>query len=582
MSRVYGESMAPPVERGSDDEVRFARSIGSRRSSGVRGHVVLAVVAGLVVVAIGVAGPRGDGGPPTDTSGLVPGPSGETVPPGTPVASPSSLPVPTPYRPPATPLPRVEAFAERGIADPFPVVEVTQGVLDPATGRFRHLSADFVDGAFVPDDAGGTVCICRTRPGDLDEEIERLFVVRWDATGTELERVPLADIRADRPRLDAWRSIVLDIALTIDRRTVLVASATLAGDRWISSVDAYDIATAAPLWSRRLADRPLAGASSPDRGRIVASVSARISPDGDLASVSVIDGFFDAVGTPSWHRSVWRIPLADGIAGDPSLVVDEAQPADAWCQGESYATADRSLSVCAAWSRAGRVSTVVRLASGDGTIMRDVPIGGHGIAFAPGLIDATAGALYLWDPTRHTLVRVDLATGDGRVVVHGSPRGRPVPGSAAGGGTAGLDLALGDGLVTWVPLSSPLETWIQTPLVGSRDGRYLYAAGLDMREEGLRTAIARSTGIWVFEAATLELVRIIPPAATHDALSLTADGRYLLALGVAGLDEDGRPSDWATSVSIFDARTGALLQRFGDPAPQPYHGVSLVWPPPFD
>ncbi len=547
----------------------------------------IVAAAAVMVVGVGLFGPQSDGRPIVDLSGLLPRPSVEAR------ASPSPRQTPAPTPPPGTPLPALTVFEPGAPTSPIPIMSGTRALLDPLTGQVRRLSEDFQVGLFVDDGAGGTLCICRASPWLAGREVATMVAVRWSSDGAEIGRQTLVEYMASQAPEYLGTAIIVDAALTRDRSAAIIATAALDGTTWTYRVEAFAVATGERLWAEQLAERPAIelpvatpspapstpasptpgngpGYVVPDGARMIAGVSVRLSPTEDIVALTVIDGILEQETIAEWHRSSWRLPLEGARAGSLLQVGDEPVAFNVWCQGEGFTSADRYVSVCATWSPSGSVSTFVRLALSDGTLIRDVPISDSGAAFGPPLVDAEAGVLYLWDPSARTIARVDLRSGETNAATFGSGFG------TGGGYGSGDPLPVLDRRTTWIGLQSALEWWVQTPLVGSTDGAYLYATSLDWDETSGQPS---STGIWVFDSATLDVVRIIPSAAIHDSISMTADGRHLLATGIPGLDEMGRASDWGQSLSIFDARDGRLLERLGDLGSP---DVSLVWPPPTD
>ncbi|MEK6721288.1 MAG: hypothetical protein AABZ33_11555 [Chloroflexota bacterium] len=583
------ESRFEPTSESGTDEVRFsASSVGGQGRRGGPLVTFIVAAAAVTVVGIGLFGPQSDGRPTVDLTGLLPRPS------VTPTASPSPRLTPTPTPPPGTPLPALTVFESGGPTSLIPVMSGTRALLDPLSGEVRRLSGDFQAGLFVNDGAGGTLCICRGSPWLEGREVATMVAVRWSSDGTEVGRHTLVEYTASAAPDYLGAAMIVDAALTRDRSTAILATAALDGDMWTYRVEAFAVATGERLWAELLAERlafelPVAtpspapsapanptprsepGYVAPDGARMIAGVSVRLSPTDDIVALTVIDGVLGQEVVAEWHRSSWRIALENAGRGALTRVEDVLVLASTWCQGEGFATTDRYVSVCATWSPSGAMSTFVRLARPDGSLIRDIPISDASTGFGPPLVDADAGVLYLWDPEARTLARVDLRSGETNAATFGSGFG------TGGGYGSGDPLPVLDRRTTWIGLQSALEWWVQTPLVGSSDGAYLYATSLDWDET---SGPPSSTGIWVFDSATLDVVRIIPSAATHDSISMTADGRHLLATGIAGLDEMGRASDWGQSLSIFDALDGRLLERLGDLRSGDGLGVSLVWPPP--
>ena len=69
---------------------------------------------------------------------------------------------------------------------------------------------------------------------------------------------------------------------------------------------------------------------------------------------------------------------------------------------------------------------------------------------------------------------------------------------------------------------------------------------------------AGSTGVWVFDASSLQAVAHWAPVADYVSLTLNRDGSLLLVAGMPGADAAGNSNDQAASVTIYDAATGAV------------------------
>jgi hypothetical protein len=70
--------------------------------------------------------------------------------------------------------------------------------------------------------------------------------------------------------------------------------------------------------------------------------------------------------------------------------------------------------------------------------------------------------------------------------------------------------------------------------------------------------IEGSAGVFVFEAARLELIATYPPTADFVSLAIGADGRFLYAAGLPGVDALGkRRGDQGASLTVFDTADGS-------------------------
>lgn len=548
-----------------------------RRSTRMR----LALVAGLavVVVVVGIIGPSAVGTPLIDLSGLLRRP-----PAATPTATAGRTTPPT-----ATPLPRYEVFGAGGPVASIPVLTSTYALLDPLTGAISPLSADLAAGLFVGDGAGGMLCICTPWSADVERTTTRVMVISWNAEHVETGRRLVTEfaVETDGP---ARIGMSLGRAFTRDRAVALVASAQTEDRMWVYRLQAFDVATGERRWSIDLDRRPLREPpASPDVRETPRAgpdeeppIGARIGSDlrvdtalsDDAVRVVATDAIHTGLGAFRIARSSWHIPLEAGRPGPSVLLGTEAMSMSTACH-EGFATAQDHVSICTTVAGPAEHATVVRIDDVDGTQRHRAVLRDLGRDLGPSLIDADARRLYLWDPATHVLVAIDLATGQSRLSswhIDGDGGIDPPP--------ADRDVTLGSTRTSWTTVETSPGWWREPRLVGSADGRHLYAVAWLLGPVPTEPASIRSTGVFVIDARTLELIRVIPPAATHDAVSLTADGRFLLATGARGYDAGGRVSTWPRSLSIFDAQDGRLLVLVSRSDTE--DGIRLVWPPPVE
>ncbi|HEY8198460.1 MAG TPA: hypothetical protein VIF44_01715, partial [Candidatus Limnocylindrales bacterium] len=107
--------------------------------------------------------------------------------------------------------------------------------------------------------------------------------------------------------------------------------------------------------------------------------------------------------------------------------------------------------------------------------------------------------------------------------------------------------------------------------VGSQDGQLLFAIGRGPEPDS-------SSGVWVFDARTLELLERWPAKASYASLAVLDGGRFMAAIGSPGVDESGGRARWGTSMTVHDILTGLPVVRIGDLAPGEH--VTVPWPLP--
>ena len=266
------------------------------------------------------------------------------------------------------------------------------------------------------------------------------------------------------------------------------------------------------------------------------------APDGESVLVTVSRS--EVRGDQWLSRNVeWFVPIRDGTSGEPMPLPTEASLVpERWCMGRpTFVDADLVVQVCgpAATPPVGDSFWSIRRLTTAGASLGDWPIGAasaDGSATTP-LVDPGRRSVYLWDAFRHRISRVDIDTGrasegiveDLSVIGDREPSGRG-----------------------WFG--------IEPGLVRSADGTRLYVAGVTA---GTGNA-AKSTGIWVFDADSLELLDHWEPRALLTSLAVSADGRFVYAAGAAGYDADGNENQqWRASLTVYNATTGEIAVLYG-------------------
>jgi hypothetical protein len=194
-------------------------------------------------------------------------------------------------------------------------------------------------------------------------------------------------------------------------------------------------------------------------------------------------------------------------------------------------------------STAGSSSTVVRRLARDGSLLGDTRVMGRpGIEGDMTALSADGSHLYVWNPATATLTRVDLATGE-------TATGQaPIPAATTRGPLA----ALGD----WLAPTAAAKSFLQGALVVSPDGSKVYAIGVSTGATDREPT--GSSGVFVFDAVTMASVDQWEPTADFVSLALSADGRFVYAAGMPGVEASGRENrQMEASITVFDALTGS-------------------------
>ena len=176
--------------------------------------------------------------------------------------------------------------------------------------------------------------------------------------------------------------------------------------------------------------------------------------------------------------------------------------------------------------------------AGDTSLSAPDGVDGDLVALSP-----DGETLFVWEPVSATLARIDPTTGEMR----------QSSGTAAASRPTGPLAALG----SWLAPAAAAKSFLQSGVVVSPDGTRVYAAGLD--SVGEAEGMAGSTGVHVFDAATLTSLGNWKPTADFISLAVSSDGRFVYAAGLARFDASGqeRPSQQA-SITVFTAADGEV------------------------
>ncbi len=519
------------------------------RPEGWRGRSLNLIAVGLVgfvVIGLLLGTAFDNSGPSGPASGAV------AVASGSPdrTARPTRRPTPIPRRL-ATPLPTIEVNSTTRPSERRLVYRDGQEILDLGSGTLRSFGRTYEDVLWPVGNE--YVCICVVRSGGVGSSAgATLQFGRFDETGkrlVETDLVAFDDIEAVPEMTEGF-----NITATMDAAGdhLFVVAAVRRPPLWIVELHIVDVDTGS-LLDRAVIDsfpvhldepRPSASpridGSAPE-GVYAWANAVAAAPDGKTVFATV--GLSEVRGEAWTSRNLeWFVPIVEGKAGDPLPMPEDAQLApDRWCIGRPTFFDDvRIVQVCGPPPQPGDGSFwSVRRVTTAGESLGDLPIGAaraDGSA-ASHLVDRERRAIYLWDSFSHLLSRVDIDTGRAQ---EGVVDASVLPGdrSPSGRGWIGVDpgLAL------------------------SVDGTRLYALGI---QAGTGNA-GRSTGVWVFDTDTLEVLEHWGPRALLTSLAVSADGRFVYAAGAAGFDAEGHENHrWAASITVYDATNGEIAVLYG-------------------
>ena len=279
---------------------------------------------------------------------------------------------------------------------------------------------------------------------------------------------------------------------------------------------------------------------APDASRARIALASRIGPPATPSPPAVV------------REWVVETPAAE-LGPSRELVSTPGDPAPGECQVDGWATPDAFVRVCLEPGTEQAPALVLhRLGLDD--VTADVTIGtARAFDNHAWLIDGTAGVVYGWSPMEQLLYRVDVNA------MEVATREIPVPSGEMHPIEASWPVGRG-GAAAWVTGDGGRGS-TDGGFVGSPDGSVLYAAGQEPNPAPLETI---SNGIYAFDADTLAVVGHWVPLATYDSLGITADGRYLMALGLPSPAELAVYGNVGPSMVLHDTGSGeavAILRR---------------------
>ena len=160
---------------------------------------------------------------------------------------------------------------------------------------------------------------------------------------------------------------------------------------------------------------------------------------------------------------------------------------------------------------------------------------------------ARGDSLFLWGPSARTLARIDLQTGK----VETATAASAAVGDDLFGGLAGLGRDFG----RWLAPPAVAKSYLDPGIVASADGSRIYAIGVVGESD---STPGGSTGVFAFDATTLEVLGHWQPTADFTSIALSADGQFLYAAAPGGVDAAGQSSRNGASITVFDTTDGSV------------------------
>jgi hypothetical protein len=489
--------------------------------------VALTVAATLIAVVITL--PKDPGTSPGPSDGSTPGVTEGT---------------------PASPLPK--HFANGDIPSPSRLIVRTEGsdvaAVDLVDGSISRPLTGARSGSAVQVRTDGTLlCLCLAESDFVDDSPTTVAVTleRFNADGTPISSAPIRSFTGEPDPRDQGRFIpdhpphVLT-AMSFSEADAFgfVGWSRRVGEVWQSGLLSVNLQTGAV--SELALPDSTAGDENARRVLLAPRVVGQPGGDGLVIARSWYEFTPPDSDRPDYTLDVeaFRASFAGGVPGDLAAVPGAAGCGEAVRFGGALADGGTWV-VC---TRGGTAETTLRRVSGDGVSMPDVLVSGEeGIDGDATALSRDGSTLFAWSPASATLTRVDIATG---VTSTGAGRvARANPGPLA---------ALG----RWLAPVAAAKAFLRSSVVVSPDGSRVYAIGVNPGVEG--GGIEGSAGVFVFEAATLELIATYPPTADFVSLAIGADGRFLYAAGLPGVDALGkRRGDQGASLTVFDTADGS-------------------------
>lgn len=414
-----------------------------------------------------------------------------------------------------------------------------------------------------------TVCLCWELPDGIDGPT-RLDLIRRDDELHELARTTVFEIEGSPVAGDMPAAYQVALDASPDGRTGYLLLSERGVEQWRVRLVSFDL-----LAGRQSATTDLIVLPQDDPSVILSAEAPtlRIASDGRHALAMAEIQRLTSFGTVTSTRHAWVVGLDGGAFGTviptdaiADAAVDQAIEPCAWID---FVRPDVIAKGCryATGPAPGDEVFEIRRYDSAGHVLGRVPTDDVGTALQRVLLDTTNGVAYAWAPDGHRLLALDLV--DGGLRIARLPQDDLTP-------PAGVSLLearpdRGDPVV-WSSGRSATHWSGSRSMVGSGDGRLLYAVGNG-------PATDSTSGIWVFDTATLDVVERWPALAAYESLTLFENGRFLAALGRPGVTATGGPAEWGPSVTVHDASTGWPVVRVGDPELVDVVGFPTLGPP---
>jgi hypothetical protein len=412
------------------------------------------------------------------------------------------------------------------------------------------------DGTTLARPGGGWVCVCSAYTPDQggsgsDGLVIALQAIAPDgsAAGAAPVRTLLSRIDPSQPLTSDSTGVNLQASSSPDGRYGFIGWSERSTTGWHAGVDVVDLATLEVVDRQALPDPVLPDAA---KGRTWVLLAPFVDMAASSGPVLVTENWFvddAAAANPPQGTFHLSATFRDGLLGDP---VPAGTRVDAGCFEWEHGVIDEgSFYVACIRNDSGGVR--VERFRMDGTAIDQADVGqftGYG-AFAA----RPDHRLFLWDPQSHTLMRYDLQTG--------STSRLAVPDTAGTQGPLDAASMVGRTIGSWIAPTATAKIYLQPAMVVSPDGTRLYAIGI----EATPAELGGSAGVFAFDISgdEIALVGHWPPNADYISLALSADGGFVYAAGMSGVDPQGvMAPDVQSSITVFDASDGSIRLVAGE------------------
>jgi hypothetical protein len=528
----------PPVRLDAPswrDRVRSRRSRGLDSARGWLGRVGQAATAAVALTVTGALLAVLITRQPT-----TPGKSAE------PTAGPHT---PLPTGAAVTPLPKL--LVDGTVPNPSTVLVALQegdfALVDLATGERGPSITSAAFGSLLRWRSDGTLmCLCVKEASNVNTQPTEAAITldRFDAGGELLSTVAVLDLFGDAdprdgPLPERPPHLTFDLRFSEGGRFGVIGWSVRKHPAWENGITVIDLEDGHVVSRLELPDDTTGEGST---RRVVTAPRLLSTRDGGVTIAREWYSWSPPESQGESYRQgtdVFRATLRGGVLSDAGPVAATTGCGERVLRAGA-ASDGRSWMVC---TDAATNTIVLRRLAADGTRLGDTPASGAvGVDGDSVAVSPDGRAVFAWNPATATLTRIDVTTGE-------KAEGQAQVASLEPGPLAGV--------AHWLAPTAAAKTFLYGGILVSPDGTRVYAAGID--EGTTEHDMSGSSGIFVFDAATLTNLGHWEPAADYISLGISSDGRYVYASGLPRVDANGQPRPGQeASISVHAAADGEV------------------------